>query len=241
MRIPFALLLAALASPPVGAQTAADVAVEETTSLYEFSFAYPAAAKAIPALDRLIQQRLSRARTDLSREARAAKADAAANAYPFHPHSSVTHWTVVASLPAFLSLNAQFYTYRGGAHGMTDFDSLVWDRKAGRPLAPWNMFSSPAAFAASFSPAFCKALDKERAKRRNGHDMGGMFTNCPPGHEQTLILGSSNGRTFDRIGLLIGPYVAGPYAEGSYEITLPVTNAMLQTVKPRYRAAFSRR
>ena len=43
----------------------------------------------------------------------------------------------------------------------------------------------------------------------------------------------------DRIGILIGPYEAGPYAEGGYEVTLPVTPAILAVVKPEYRASFA--
>ena len=37
-------------------------------------------------------------------------------------------------------------------------------------------------------------------------------------------------KTFDRIGILIGPYVAGPYAEGSYEFTFPVDSAVIDAV-----------
>ena len=54
-----------------------------------------------------------------------------------------------------------------------------------------------------------------------------------------MLLGSSNGRTFDRIGLIAGPYVAGPYAEGTYEVTLPVDMAVLDAVKREYDGAFS--
>ena len=54
-----------------------------------------------------------------------------------------------------------------------------------------------------------------------------------------MIVGSSNGRTFDKVGVLVGPYAAGSYAEGNYEFTLPVTAALMKAVKPEYREAFS--
>ena len=54
-----------------------------------------------------------------------------------------------------------------------------------------------------------------------------------------MLLGSSNGATFDRIGFQIAPYEAGPYAEGTYEITLPVDGAVMRALKPQYRASFS--
>ncbi len=65
------------------------------------------------------------------------------------------------------------------------------------------------------------------------------MNSCPSIKELTLLLGSTNGRAIDRIGLIADPYVAGSYAEGTYEVTLPVTPAILKTVKPAYRSAFA--
>ena len=47
--------------------------------------------------------------------------------------------------------------------------------------------------------------------------------------------------SFDRLTVYAGPYVAGPYAEGAYEIDLAVDSAILAAVKPEYREAFSAR
>ena len=55
---------------------------------------------------------------------------------------------------------------------------------------------------------------------------------------QCSPIGSSSGKAFDRVGFLIAPYLAGPYVEGSYEVTLPLTPGLLATVKPQYRASF---
>ena len=66
-----------------------------------------------------------------------------------------------------------------------------------------------------------------------------MFDQCIDPTASTVILGSSNKQQFDRIGILIAPYEAGPYAEGDYEITLPVTKAVLAAVKPQYRSVFA--
>ncbi|MEY3269487.1 MAG: hypothetical protein RL480_2247 [Pseudomonadota bacterium] len=40
-----------------------------------------------------------------------------------------------------------------------------------------------------------------------------------------------------QVRVLVGPYVAGPYAEGSYIITLPWPEAVQPFVKPQYRPA----
>jgi hypothetical protein len=88
---------------------------------------------------------------------------------------------------------------------------------------------------------FCDSLDRERAVRRGepvNRASGDDFDACIAPSEQTLILGSTDRKHFNRIGILVSPYAAGPYAEGSYDITVPVTPAVLQAVKPEFRATF---
>ena len=57
--------------------------------------------------------------------------------------------------------------------------------------------------------------------------------------EVTVLMGSGDKAHFTRIGLIADPYVAGPYVEGSYEVTLPVSPALLKAVKPEYRSMFA--
>jgi hypothetical protein len=57
--------------------------------------------------------------------------------------------------------------------------------------------------------------------------------------ELVVVPGSAGKLTFDRIGLLAAPYVAGSYGEGSYEVTLPVTAEMVAALKPEYRGYFA--
>lgn len=60
--------------------------------------------------------------------------------------------------------------------------------------------------------------------------MGRCPTNCLP---------QPNPKQANHIGLIADQYLAGSYAEGPYEITLPVTPAVIAAVKPEYRAGFS--
>jgi hypothetical protein len=57
--------------------------------------------------------------------------------------------------------------------------------------------------------------------------------------ELTLALGDrdSNGR-FDHVEVIADPYVAGAYAEGAYEIALPLTATMLTRLRPEYGQSF---
>lgn len=148
-------------------------------------------------------------------------------------------WEVVADLPRYLSLSAAFYVYSGGAHGNGAHDALVWDREAKVAIDPKAMFRSPEALQDALGAPWCKALKIERTKRLGEeYANDGIFT-CPPVADLTLLPGSAGKRAFDRIGLLAAPYVAGSYAEGTYEVTLPVTPAVLEAVKPEYKAAFA--
>jgi hypothetical protein len=151
-------------------------------------------------------------------------------------------WKVAAALPAWLSLSQSLSVFEGGAHPNTGFDSLVWDRRAGVERPPLDLFTSPEALDAAIRAPFCDALDRERAARRGEPvDRGGgdEFDACVRPSGQAVVLGSSDRKRFTRIGILVAPYAAGPYAEGSYDITVPVTPAVLQAVKPEFRAAFA--
>ena len=216
--------------------------VEATNDLYEFSFSYPDAAGAIPGVRDLLDARLVKARSELAATAREDRDTAAKEDYPFHPHGFDATWATVADLPDWLSLSADVYTFSNGAHGMNYFDALLWDKRAGTARRARDLFTSAEALRDAIRDPFCDALDAEREKRRGepvDRDGEQMFSECIDPLAQTLLLGSSNGRTFDRIGILVAPYEAGPYAEGSYEVTLPVTGEVMAVLKPQYRSSFS--
>ena len=60
-----------------------------------------------------------------------------------------------------------------------------------------------------------------------------------PSANSTLIFGSSSGESFDRVGFLVPPYNAGPYAEGAYEVTLPVDAGLIDAIRPEYQRFFT--
>ena len=216
-------------------------AVKESSDLFEFDYSYPAAAGRIPALKAWLDTERTKARGQLIEDATAGRAEAKDSGFEYHAYASGRAWDKVTETPRFLSLSAQIYDYTGGAHPNHGYDSLLFDKQAGARLAPLALFASNAAFDAVIQKPFCALLDKERSKRRGEpvvRDQG-MFDDCIKPSEQTVILGSSNGRTFDKVGVLVGPYAAGSYAEGDYEVTLPVTAALLKAVKAEYRGAFS--
>ena len=218
--------------------------VAEETDDFLFEFSYPAEAGRIVELASLLDIQLEQRREELARESVEARRAAREDGFPYNKHSYTAEWQVVAELPGWLSLSVDIATYTGGAHGNYTRESLVWDKQNERSMDAIDLFSSPAAFEEALGDKFCEALDLERAKRReDAPDLGAddPFVQCPGIDELEVFVGSSNGRTFNRLTLYAGPYVAGPYAEGAYEVNLPIDGAMLATVKPEYREAFSAR
>ena len=216
--------------------------VDEENELFSFVYSYPAAAGKIPQLKASLDARLEADRSKLDKDTRQFKQEAEADGFPYRAYAYQTDWAVVADLPGWLSLSAEKYSYTGGAHGMTVFDSLLWDRQAQVEREPLSLFRSGDALEAAIKPAFCDELDRQRARKRGvefDRANPGMFDECIGLTSTTVLLGSANRKTFDRVGFLIPPYEAGPYAEGSYEVTLPVSEAILQAVKPEFRGSFT--
>jgi len=237
---------AAAATPqvPVPPAPVAGVArkVHEASKLYEFDYSYPSAAEAIPALKSWLEADLAKQKAELAQSAKEGLGDAQKDGFDYRPYASGMDWKVVADLPQWLSLSASVYSDTGGAHPNHGSVALLWDKAAGQQRKVLDLFTSPAAFTKAVQPAFCDALDAQRAKRRGAkvdRNSGDDFDACLDPASVTVILGSATRQGFDRIGFLIDPYAAGPYAEGDYEVTLPVTDKVLAAVKPQFRAAFA--
>ena len=226
------LILAAAAGPANG-----EVRKAVSTADYHFVYTYPDAAARIPAvrswLDRSRARELAETASDAAETRREMKRDG----YGFAPFRTDIAWKVVTETPRFLSLSGEFYHFSDGAHGNTETTGLLWDKTDSRLTHAKAVFTSLQAIDAAVRRAYCHDLKRLRWKR-TGEPVDDIF-GCPGARELTVLLGSTNGQRIDRIGFIADPYVAGAYAEGSFEVTLPVTPALLQAVKPRYRAAFA--
>ncbi|PKB19549.1 uncharacterized protein DUF4163 [Novosphingobium kunmingense] len=226
------------------AATAAGTArtVSENSDLYAFDYAYPAAAAAIPDLKAWLDQDLVARKSKLVEDATAWQAEAKNDGVPYHAYAHATKWQVVTELPGWLSLSAQRYEFTGGAHGMPWSDGLIWDKAGNRRREALDLFVSPAALSAAIRRPFCAELDRQREEKRGEPVKRGTsygFDECIDPVKSQIILGSGDRQHFTRLGVLVDPYEAGPYAEGNYEVTLPVTAALVKAVKPEYRGAFA--
>ncbi|MFO6445771.1 PdaC/SigV domain-containing protein [Erythrobacter sp. NE805] len=213
----------------------------DTAPSRDFAYSWPAAVAAVPELAARFTAERDRLLAEQKSDWQAAlKEFADENCGGCVNREFAKTWEVVADIPGFLSLSQSFSEYSGGAHGNYGSGGLVWDRAAKQALSPEDLFVSEKALQDVLGTRWCKTLAAERRKRFGADPGDDSVFPCPPVKDLTLLLGSKSKTHFDRIGLIADPYVAGSYAEGAYEITLPVTAEVLTAVKPRYRNAFAR-
>ncbi len=242
--VPAATVSAAATAPPLPPTLLPVTArkVNEENDVYSFTYSYPAAVRKVAGLEASLDADLNDRLARLKREAAEGKAEAEKGGFPYNPYYWSQEWKVVSDLPGWLSLSADFANYTGGAHGMHWFGAMLWDRQADMARDPLTLFRSKQALANAIKAPFCAELDRQRAKKRGepvDPKRGGMFEECIDPTAQTVILGSATKKAFDRIGILVAPYEAGPYAEGAYEVTVPVTAAVIAAVRPAFRPAFA--
>ena len=213
---------------------------EEKTDLIEFEFGWSAEAVAVPELDRRFSADLKRERSELLGLARADKAFRDREGLEFGGlFMSRSHETAGQS-NRLLSLRIDSYAFTGGAHGNAGTAALLWDRASRKQIAFADLLSTSSAHGRLLGDRWCSALDEARASKRGEHvGSGGIFDECPGLDEIAIIPADkdADGR-FERLLLIASPYVAGPWAEGTYELDLAVDADLIAAYQPLYRASF---
>lgn len=238
----FVLLLAAQAAPEP-AEPAPDFAtlVEEEDDLLAFTYGWPKAAAAIPEVEKRMRADMAVSRTKARGYAREDKAERPATA-PFNAHYFAKTWSTHGDTPQLLSLSASVETFTGGAHGNAAFEGLIWDKAANRAVTTADLFDDAKAALALLGGPYCAALDAKRSIRREDPlplEGDASENACPPLVDQVAVpVDEDRDGRFEKLLVLIPPYVAGPYVEGSYDAQVPITPELKALVKERYRESF---
>jgi hypothetical protein len=231
-----AVAIALLAAAPA---TAKPVKTERVSNGLEFSYEWPQKAQTIKGLHAYLKADLEKAFRQASADAADDQSIAHTKSYPFRQHSYSMSWDSEGEADRFISLEGDLAWDSNGAHPNSSTKALLWDRHSDRKAAVSDIFSNDGAFAEQTRKAYCKALDAERARRREGEKLEGEFAQCPAYKELAILLVDRNhDHRFDHILFVAPPYVAGPYVEGQYEISLPVTARLVAAMKPDYRSSF---
>ena len=210
----------------------------------DFTYDWPAEAAAIPALD---LQLYKDAKAKLAEAEKSAAEDQAVSRNQqrdYNQHDFSGSWETEGETPRLLSLQGSFGGFEGGAHPNGYSKALLWDRQPGREIHVESLLVRPSDFPALTRSVYCRKLNAERAKRREREPADGLgptdpFNQCPKYSELAISLvdKNKNGR-FDSFDFIASAYVAGPYVEGDYEISLPVTAQLIAALKPEYRSSF---
>lgn len=230
-----AALLVSSAAAGAAPILASDLILKSNSANLQYSWRVPPEVGVEPKLFDMMRGKaeagLAAGRATADRDA----AEAKKSGFPVHQYADLSVWTVAADTPRLLALTGQIYGYTGGAHGNTGYDSVIWDRKLGKPIGAADLFTDRAKARAIIEPLVCKALDKERAERRGGAKSSPEFEKCPPLTQATVVPYGGFGPVAYQLRAIFAPYVAGPYVEGSYEITIPWPDAVKPLVRPEYR------
>jgi hypothetical protein len=156
---------------------------------------------------------------------------------------SSTKITTSGQTRRLLSMARAYWAFTGGAHGNGATRALLWDRQLKKQMAFWTLFSEPGAAEGVLRRPYCAALDGERKKRRGPEyqpsSLVPEFDSCPKLSQLQVLPADSRGNgKFDHIHLMAAPYQAGSFAEGEYDIVLPVTASLIAALEPEYRSSF---
>ena len=141
------------------------------------------------------------------------------------PYAKSIAITAAVETSKLLSLKRSDYDFSGGAHPNTLLGGLLWDKALKRQIGLAELLQKGADLSV-LDQALCSAVNAaKRARVPNSRVLtfDGQEA-CPRVRDTAFVLtpgsvpGKAGGLTF-----LIGPYVVGSYAEGAYEIALPLT------------------
>lgn len=227
------------AAPPTAPASAGKVNRDDAA--LDFSYEWPAQAAGIAPLDAWLrghaETQYKEAHGSATRDAAAMKADG----FPFRKHALEQKWATVADTPQALVLQAEGYAYTGGAHGMPFHSSIIWD-KAREQRIGIGQFFDLSRFKNLVTGEFCDKLNAERREKRGivvKPDASDPFNACPDILKQQIIPVSQRGKGLDTVRVIIGPYEAGPYAEGTYTIEMQADGELMRVVKRPYNTWFA--
>ena len=235
------------ANASVPAKSAAPAAkafsVEEETELYGLKYSWSAEAAAVPQLVNSFKRDMEKAKAELVSGTEEDRAERLRQGFEFHPYETQVSYDTGGQSDRLLSLERQVYSFTGGAHGSTGSGAVLWDRKLARELAVSDVLQPGTSWTGAIRQPFCTLLDREREDRRGEPvKADDLFGDCPQYQDVTVILSDDDKNArFDHVTVIADQYVAGPYAEGPYEISLPITAAMIERLRPEYRPSFEPR
>lgn len=225
---------AAAAAPRRAPVPASDLIIRQSAPALDWRWRIAPEAATQPALLAAVRaEALKQAAIDKAKAARD-EAESTKAGIPFRKYDTIIDWSLSADTPRLLALAGETYAFTGGAHGNTGFGTVIWDKAAGRRIGFADLFSDWPRARRLLEPAYCAALAAEQTRRR-GDTAPLANAPCPSLAEQPVVPWARLATTARQFRVLVAPYVAGSYAEGSYLIDVVWPDPVKALVKRQYR------
>lgn len=215
---------------------ASDLLVRETTPALDFSATLAPEMALAPVLAGEIKAEALAYQEKMQAQAATDMKAAEERGFPARPYAVNQRWTTEAETPALLAFSGLLWEYTGGAHGNSNFAVVLYDRAERRRIETADLFTDPKAALSALRQPWCAALAEERKARRS-HNQASGFDDCPALGGLPIVPVAGGQGAVTGFKVLAAPYVAGPYAEGSYELLVPA-DPVLPFLKPEWRATF---
>ena len=138
------------------------------------------------------------------------------------PYERRETWSITAVTPHLISLRGNWFADTGGAHPNHGSEVKLWDRDHGQFILPAELFKPDADFADQ-DKRLCAAVTKAK-QARMGPNPPGRWS-CPEWADAHFVLiPSSQPYRIGGLMFLFDPYVIGAYAEGDYEVLIPLAD-----------------
>lgn len=157
--------------------------------------------------------------------------------FPWRRYDSQREWVLAAATPRLISLRGMWFDYTGGAHPNHGSRGLLWDARTNTEIKPAALFRADADMK-TLDKAICEAVAAAKSHREGAGPLDDLF-GCPKWTDTALVLApSTEPGKIGGLTVLIDPYVVGPYAEGDYELTIPLP-AFKALLSPTYAELFA--
>ena len=216
-----------------------DVCIGRENNDYSFAVLYPAAADPIPALRQILRRDAAASERRTIAAAAEFRRERGSDSGERIPMSHEQQWTADADRPELLALSSAATFYLGGAHGGFRYHSILWDRRGGRQIRFLQLFGDQRSAARLLTRQFCPALRAAQRERLGNEYSEVSLLPCPDIANQPITMRTDSSGRIQGFTVLLAPYVAGSWAEGPYEVELPLTGALRRLILPRYAPAFA--
>jgi len=208
-------------APQPQAVPARPLAFKQADPAAEVALKLPPGISQYPALHAALYDREVAQLKDFAVKAEADR-KASVGEFPWRQYASERQWVVAAVTPRLVGLRGMWFDYTGGAHPNHGAASLLWDTRTNSEIKSAALFR-PDADMKVLDKAICDAVALAKRRREGAAPLDDMFS-CPKWSETVLALApSTQAGKIGGLAVLIGPYVVGPYAEGDYEVVIPLS------------------